>query len=242
MKVSTLFLAAQAPSACLAGIGHTWSFSSSPAGGMKDVTFGFDVSGAAHRRGYYFANQFNFQNVKEVSYTGVQPQTDAAGGRASIRGVFSSFQRGATSTHPNCSDGADGGDGVSCGVTVAVSDFSGRFDCVVENIGGTRWRGTLKNDAQGISVVIGEFSQPAGAGGVTKGQMGFLEYFLANGNPNFKCHDQFKTKVSYYFPTSRTPGAGTGTIPKPYEYGSCVGDQGFSTSGGPNYWTINTGF
>ncbi len=234
-------MAALAPATCLAGIGHSWSFPNSPAGGLKDITFGFGVANAAHKRGYYFANQFNFANVKEVSYTGVQPQTDA-NGQASIRGVFSSFQKGATSTHPNCSDGADGGSGVSCAVTLKVDDFSGRFDCVIENIGGTKWRGTLKNAATGKSVVIGEFVQPAGAGGVVSKQVGFLEYFLANGNPNFKCSDQFKTEVSYYFPTTKTAGAGAGTIPKPYEYGSCVGQQGFATKSGSNYWTINTGF
>lgn len=241
MKTSTLAIAALAPSTCLAGIGHSWSFSGSPSGGMKDITFGFGVSKAAHKRGYYFANQYNFENIKEVSYTGVQPQTDS-NGQASIRGVFSSFQGGTTSDHPNCSDGADGGSGVSCAVTLNVDDFGGRFDCVIENIGGTKWRGTLKNAATGQSAVIGEFVQPSGAGGIANSQVGFLEYFLANGNPNFQCKDQFKTEVSYYYPTSTTSGAGTGKIAKPYQYGSCVDEQGFSTTGGSNYWTIDTGF
>ncbi|ATY64219.1 hypothetical protein CCM_04405 [Cordyceps militaris CM01] len=240
MKTSALVIASLAPSACLAGIGHSWSLSA-PAGGLKDITFPFGVANAAHKRGYYFANQFNFQNVQQVSYTGVQPQTDS-NGQATIRGVFSSFQGGTTSSHPNCSNGADGGAGVSCAVTLKVKDFSGRFDCVIENIGGTKWRGTLKNAVTGQSAVIGEFVQPAGAGGIVGNQMGFLEYFLANGNPNFKCSDQFKTQVDYYFPTSKTAGAGAGTIAKPYQYGSCVDQQGFSTTAGPNYWTIKTGF
>lgn len=241
MKTSPLFVAALAPSLAAAGIGHSWSFTSSPAAGMQDVTFGFDVSKAAHKRGYYFANQFNFQNVADVSYTGVQPQDDQ-NGQAYMRGVFSSFQKGTTSSHPNCSDGADGGAGVSCAVMVPVDDYSGRFDCVIENIGGTKWRGTLKNAATGVSVVIGEFVQPAGAGGIKKSQVGFLEYFLANGNPSFQCSDPFKTQVSYYYPTSNTAGAGTGSIPKPYEYGSCIGEQNFVTTAGSNYWTINSGF
>lgn len=241
MKTSAFAIASFFPSACLAGIGHSWSFSESPAAGMQDVTFGFDVSNAAHKRGYYFANQYRFQNVSEVSYTGVQPQTDS-NGRAAIRGVFSSFQNGATSDHPNCSDGADGGAGVSCATTLEVDDFGGRFDCIIENIGGTKWRGTLKRWATGESVVIGEFSQPPGAGGIEPSEQGFLEYFLANGNPDFHCSDQFKTQVSYYFPVSNTEGAGTGTIPKPYEYGDCVGESGFATKAGSNYWTIDTGF
>ncbi|KAJ6784799.1 hypothetical protein PWT90_08056 [Aphanocladium album] len=241
MKTTTLAIASLAPSTCLAGIGHSWAFSGSPSGGMKDITFGFDVSSAAHRRGYYFANQFKFQSVKEVSYTGVQPQTDI-NGRASIRGVFSSFQGGTTSSHPNCSDGADGGAGVSCAVTIAVDDFNGRFDSIIENIGGTKWRGTLRNAQTGQETVIGEFVQPSGAGGIANSQVGFLEYFLANGDPNFECSDQFKTEVSYYFPSSKTAGVGEGTIPKPYEYGSCVGEQGFMTTAGSNYWTIQTGF
>ncbi|OAA59989.1 hypothetical protein ISF_06000 [Cordyceps fumosorosea ARSEF 2679] len=242
MKTSTLALASLTPSACLAGIGHSWSFSGSPSGGMKDVTFGFDVSNAAHQVGYYFANQFNFQNVDDVGYTGIQPQADSSSGQASIRAVFSSFQNGTTSSHPNCSDGADGGAGVSCAVIINVDDFKGRFDCIIENIGDTKWRGTVRNAATGQSAVIGEYVQPEGAGGIQDNQVGFLEYFLANGDPDFQCHDQFKTEVSYYFPTSETSGAGTGSIPKPYEYGSCVGDQGFAVTSGSNYWTIDTGF
>ncbi|OAA37348.1 hypothetical protein BBO_07730 [Beauveria brongniartii RCEF 3172] len=240
MKASTLAIAAVAPSTCLAGIGHYWSIPT-PATGLNDITFGFGVSEAAHRRGYYFANQYNFQNIQEVSYTGVQPQTDIDG-KAYIRGVFSSFQNGTTSKHPNCSDGADGGAGVSCAVMLQVKDFGGRFDCVIENIGGTTWRGTLKNSATGQSAVIGEFVQPDGAGGIVGNQSGFLEYFLANGNPNFKCSDQFKTQVDYYFPTSNTPGAGKGTIPEPHQYGDCIDKQGFKTTAGPNYWTIYSGF
>ncbi|KAM3485006.1 hypothetical protein MY8738_001689 [Beauveria namnaoensis] len=240
MKASFLALAAVAPSTCLAGIGHSWSIPT-PSTGLKDITFGFGVSQAAHKRGYYFANEFSFQNIKEISYTGVQPQTDS-NGKAYIRGVFSSFQNGTTSKHPNCSDGADGGAGVSCAVTLQVKDFGGRFDSVIENIGGTKWRGTLKNSATGQTAVIGEFTQPAGAGGIVGNYIGFLEYFLANGNPNFKCSDQFKTQVDYYFPTSKTTGAGKGTINKPYQYGSCIDKQGFSTTAGSNYWTVHSGF
>ncbi|KAJ6785045.1 hypothetical protein PWT90_11086 [Aphanocladium album] len=175
MKTSTLAIASLTPSACIAGIGHSWSFDGSPTGGMQDVTFGFDVSRAAHRRGYYFANQFKFQNVDS-------------------------------------------------------------------HIGGTKWRGTLRNARTGQSVVICEYVLPAGAGGIRNSQVGFLEYFLANGNSNFKCSDQFKTEVSYYYPTSNTAGAGTGKIPRPYEYGSCKGEQDFATTAGSNYWTINSGF
>ncbi|OAR01646.1 hypothetical protein LLEC1_07504 [Akanthomyces lecanii] len=241
MKTSTLVIAALAPSTCLAGIGHAWQFSESPSGGMTEVTFGFGVSNAAHKTGYYFANQFNFENVANASYTGVQPQTDS-NGQASIRGVFSSFEGGTTSDHPNCKNGADNGAGVSCAVILNVKDFGGRFDCVIENIGGTKWRGTLNNAATGQSAIIGEFVQPSGAAGIARYQTGFLEYYLANGNHNFQCSDQFKTEVSYYYPTSTTPGAGTGTISKPYQYGACVDKQGFATTAGPNYWTIDSGF
>ncbi|KAM3512963.1 hypothetical protein MY11210_003363 [Beauveria gryllotalpidicola] len=240
MKASTLAIAAVAPSTCLADIGHSWSMQT-PAAGLGDITFGFGVANATHRRGYYFANQFNFQNMPEVSYTGVQPQKDR-NGKAYIRGVFSSFQNGTTSKHPNCKDGADGGAGLSCAVLLPVKDFGGRFDCIIENIGGTKWRGTLKNAATGSSAVIGEFVQPDKAGGIIGRQSGFLEYFPANGNRKFKCTDQFKTQVDYYFPTSKTAGAGNGRIAKPYQYGKCIDKQGFKTTAGPNYWTVHSGF
>lgn len=240
MKTSTLFGLSMAPGLAFAGIGTDWKFTKSPTNGMKDVTFGFNVANAVHKRGYYYAQQFNFVNMSDVGYTGVQPQDDV-NGQSSIRGVFSSFQKGTTSKHPNCSDGADGGAGVSCGVVI-THDFTNTFNCVVENIGGTTWRGSLVDSVTGASTVIGEYTLPAGAGGIKSSQTGFLEDFLANGNPNWQCRDSVPTEVSYYNPTSNTPGAGTGTAGKPYEYGSCVGDQNFVITQGSNYWTVNSGF
>lgn len=240
MKTSALLGLTVAPGFAFAGIGISWKFGEAPASGLNDVTFGFNVANAVHKRGYYYAQQFNFLNVSSVGYTGVQPQDDVDG-KSRIRGVFSSFQKGATSTHPNCSDGADGGAGVSCGVTI-THDLTNTFNCVVENIGGTTWRGTLVDSVTGDSTVIGEYTLPDGAGGIRNGQVGFLENFLANGNKNWKCHDSVPTEVSFYNPTSNTSGAGSGTVGKPYEYGSCVGDQNFVTTQGDGYWTINSGF
>ena len=64
------------------------------------------MANAPQESGFYFAQQFNFNNVDEVGYCGVQPRA-ASDGNSIVHGVFSSFQNGTTTDNPNCSNGAD---------------------------------------------------------------------------------------------------------------------------------------
>ncbi|KZZ99661.1 hypothetical protein AAL_02233 [Moelleriella libera RCEF 2490] len=235
-----------APRASLALVGNAWSFTGNPTGGLIDVSFPFNMAGAAHTSGYYFAQQFNFLGVKDVGYCGIQNRPDRGPKQQSIvHGVFSSFQAGTTTADPNCHAGADGGPGVSCAV-----DFPGSYNDTyvvqVVNVRGTTWRGTIVNSRSKKGYRIGEWTLPKGAGGIRISQVGFVEYYPWNVGTH-KCQDLPYTAVKMGPPTSRTKGAGTGTIGRPYEYGDCVGKVRFATSpavgaGLRGGWDIRVGF
>ncbi|KAH0593918.1 hypothetical protein MHUMG1_08240 [Metarhizium humberi] len=239
MKYSLATLAVLAPQLGLALVGNGWSFSGKPAGGLKDVTFPFNMAGAAHTSGYYFAQQFKFNGIPDVGYCGIQNRPNK-NGKSIVHGVFSSFQKGTTTSDPNCHPGADGGPGVSCAVDFE-GDYSATYNIVVENESGTKWKGTAVNAATGKSVHIGSWTLPSGARGIESSQLGFVEYYPWNSGTH-KCTDLPKTSVTMYNPTSKTAGAGKGTIGKPYEYGDCVGKVQFSTVSVPDGWKITVGF
>ncbi|EFY84314.1 hypothetical protein J3459_016971 [Metarhizium acridum] len=239
MKYSLTALAVLAPELGSALVGNSWSFTGQPAGGLKDVTFPFNMAGASHTSGYYFAQQFNFYGVDSVGYCGIQNRPNK-NGKSIVHGVFSSFQKGATTSDPNCHAGADGGPGVSCAVDFE-GDYGVTYNIVVENAGGTKWKGTAVNTATGKSVHIGSWTLPTSAKGIRSSQVGFVEYYPWNSGSH-KCSDLPKTSVTMFNPTSRTAGAGTGSIGKPYEYGDCVGKVNFSTTKVTGGYKITVGF
>ncbi|GAO15641.1 uncharacterized protein UV8b_01493 [Ustilaginoidea virens] len=241
MKYSLTTLAAVAPQMGLALVGNSWSFSGSPRNGLRDITFPFNMAGAAHDSGYYFAQQFSFIGIPEVSYCGIQNRPNVHG-KSIVHGVFSTFQGGATTTDKNCHLGADYGPGVSCAVDF-VGDYKHTYNIVVRHRNDTTWTGTAVDTVTGHAVHIGSFTLPSDAGGIDAGgQMGFVEYFPWNGGTH-KCSDLPKNTVTMYSPTSKTAKAGKGTMDQPYEYGDCVGQVDFSTSAaGSNGWKIAVGF
>lgn len=220
MKTAAALIALLAPATCWALVGITWKFKHEPDDGLKDVTFPINMANASHKSGFYFAQQFNFKGVMDVGYTGVQPRKDNSGGSV-VHGVFSSFQNGTTSTHRNCHDGADGGAGVSCAVDINDS-YSTTYNLVVENTSGTTWRGTLVNTSSGNGTVIGEWTLPSEAGGIRSSQVGFVEYYPWNSG-GVRCKKLPKTEVTFGKPTSKTRGAGSGSLGDAYQYGACKG-------------------
>ena len=239
MKNSGLVATALGARLGYALVGNSWSMSGSPSGGLTDITFPFKMNDAAHTSGYYFAQQFNFENVDEVGYTGLQPRADS-NGQSIVHGVFSSFQSGTTTDHPNCSDGADGGAGVSCAVEVPGS-YDSVYNLVVENTGGTTWSGTMVEVSSGKSTEVGSWTLPSGAGGIKSSQVGFVEYYPWNSGTH-SCGDLPKVEVTFYNPTSETSGSGSGSVGKPYEYGDCVGEVDFSTTSVSGGYDIKVGF
>ncbi|KAF7118017.1 hypothetical protein CNMCM5793_007386 [Aspergillus hiratsukae] len=136
------------------------------------------------------------------------------------------FVAGTTSTDPNYIDDADGGAGISCSVDIPAP-YAPLYHLVVKNTGGTTWTGTLVDTVSGKSTHVGSYTLPNGAGGIKSGQVGFIEYYLWNDMANHMCSSLPYTDVTFGAPTTSTPGAGSGQLIKPYEYGDCVGKVNF---------------
>ncbi|KAG0055431.1 hypothetical protein BGZ83_008568 [Gryganskiella cystojenkinii] len=228
------------PSLGYALVGNGWAFDNVPASGLSDVTFAFNMAKAPHTGGFYFAQQFDFFNVKDGGYTGIQPRPDS-NGNSVVHAVFSSFQGGTTSKHPNCSNGADGGAGVSCKVEIQ-GNYSHTYNLVVTNTQGTTWQGTLVDTVTGSKTVVGEWSLPQGSGKISNGQVGFVEYYIWNGQPSHTCQSLPVTEATFYAPTSKTAGANGGKITTVYEYGDCVGKAGYSVKKLGGAYDIKVGF
>lgn len=221
-------------------IGNDWSIEPTPPNGLQDVAYPFNMGAAPHISGYYFAQQYRFNNIQDVGYTGLQPRSDQ-GGKSIIHGVFSSFQKGTTTNHPNCHDGADSGPGVSCAIDIS-GDYSHTYHCIVENIGNTTWRGTLLDTVTGVKDIIGEWTLPEEAGGIKGSEGGFIEYYPWNDGKDHSCDSLPQTEVTFGDPITRTDGAGKGQIPSVYEYGGCEGRAGFVKEATPEGWHLQVGF
>jgi hypothetical protein len=100
-----------------------------------------------------------------------------------IHAVFSSFVNGSTTTDGNCHNGADGGPGVSCSVEFSAPYANG-FGLEIHNTQGTTWNGTVVDATTGEKVHIGSYTLPAGTKGITKSQVGFVEYYPWNSKSN----------------------------------------------------------
>lgn len=201
-------------------VGWGWSVESVPDSGLKDIAFPMSIANTKHESGYYFAQQFNFKNQPDVGYAGLQPREDE-NGTSVIHAAFSSFNKGTTSSSESCSEGADGGPGVSCAIEIPGS-YAHTYNVLVKNTQGTTWTGTLVDRVSGNSTQIGEYTLPSGAGGITDGQLGFIEDYLGH-----DCPDLPYTNVTIGVPLTTTPGAGKGKIDEPYEYGDCEGKVDF---------------
>ncbi|QKX57683.1 uncharacterized protein TRUGW13939_04801 [Talaromyces rugulosus] len=203
-------LASLIPS-CMALCDISWNIPDVPSEGLTDITFPINIANAPHTAGYYFAQQFGFVGLADVGYIGLQPRPDSDSG-STMHGVFSSFVSGATSTDDNCSNGADGGDGVSCAVDFLAS-YSDTWNLVVTSDGNT-WSGAAVDSSSGVQQNIGTYTLPAGAGGIQSSQVGFVEYYPWNGNSTFTCADLPSTKGTFYPPTTQSSsnGAVTGDI------------------------------
>ncbi|KAJ5970891.1 uncharacterized protein N7479_000809 [Penicillium vulpinum] len=214
-------------------VGHSWSVEGVPEDGMREITFPINIANAPHEVGFYFAQQFTFTGQSDVGYTGLQPQVDSTGGSV-VHAAFSSFVPGSTSTDANCSDGADGGPGVSCAVNIDGT-YANTYHLNVKNSEGTTWVGTLIDSVTGEETHIGSYTLPAITKGIEASQLGFVEYFLGTK----ECGDLPKTAVTFGNPI--VEGL-IGTIDVPYEYGDCVGKSAFETHPVEDGVEISVGF
>ncbi|KAJ5103959.1 hypothetical protein N7532_004488 [Penicillium argentinense] len=204
-------------------VGLTWNVANVSSSGLKDITFPIAMPNTAHKSGYYFAQQYSFIGQDDVGYTGLQPREDSSSSPV-VHAAFSSFVAGTTSADENCSDGADGGAGVSCAVDVNATYAHG-YLLQVKNTEGTTWTGTLIDAVTGVKTHIGSYTLPGGSGGIKDSQLGFVEYYPWNSGSH-SCGDLPKTNVTFGVPTTT---GGEGSLENAYEYGDCVGKVDFGT-------------
>ncbi|UNI23811.1 hypothetical protein JDV02_009607 [Purpureocillium takamizusanense] len=228
------------PSTALFLVNNAWKFAKIPTDGLDDITFAFNLKNAPHKRGFYSSQEFNFFNVSAVGYMGVQPRPDS-NGKSIVHAAFSSFQKGATTKHRNCHNGADGGPGISCSVDIE-GDYSHTYNLTVETSGERTWKGTMVDTVTGMATVIGEWTLPYGSGKLKNGELGFVEYFLWDSRSPHACDTLPKTEVTIFDPTSRTNGASGGNMGRPYAVGNCRGKAGYSATQVSSGWNIKVGF
>ncbi|MCK8676972.1 RICIN domain-containing protein [Streptomyces lichenis] len=218
-----LLWAPQSATAAVGGgnVSIGWSIPNAPSSGFGNITFPMTVNPAtAHNHGIYFAQQFSFQGGRG-GYTGLQPRPNKDG-KERLRGVFSLFGDGASPQHPNCSGGADGGSGVSCGVEFDAV-YGHKYNLKVERVGTDLWKGTATDTVTGAATVIGQYKVPAGSGGLKGSQGGFVEYYLGIGS----CSTMPRSDAVFGGPTSTDAGGRTGTSKANYEYSNCVGQANY---------------
>jgi hypothetical protein len=189
------------PSLCLSyAVYVQWNVNNIPNGGLRNISFPMLLAQSPHATGWHFAQQFQFIGNNQVGYIGMQPRPDSAG-RPILHAVFSSFIAGSTENDANCSPGADGGPGVSCGV-----DFSGSYgdtyNLEVVNTGGTTWAGTVVNTATGNRIHIGTWTLPVGTQGIMNSQAGFIEYYPWNAGGHRACNTLPRTAIALGFPST----------------------------------------
>ncbi|KAI5460204.1 hypothetical protein BGZ63DRAFT_447222 [Mariannaea sp. PMI_226] len=215
---------------CSALVGISWSIPIAPSSALRDVVFPINITGATHTAGYFFAQQ-------DVGYIGLQPRPDA-GGKSMVHATFSSFVAQTTTTDPNCYLDADGGPGVSCATDIAA-EYDDGFYLHVENEKETTWVGNLVDLKTQQKTRIGSWTLPAGTGGISPSQVGFVEYYPWNSESQHSCSSLPYSQGEFgnVFSTSTR-----GTVGDAYEYGDCVGEVAFKmyrTSIGVN---IRVGF
>lgn len=203
-------------------VGFDWKIDNAPTAGLTDIIFSTKFNpDTAHVSGNYVADQFQFLNQTDVGYMGLQPRANQ-NGQQILHAAFSSFIAGTTSSDSQCSDGADGGSGVSCAVDFAA-DYSHGYTLTVARSGTDTWSGTVKDSVTGTSTHIGTYVLPSNSGNLRSSQGGFLENYNTQ-----SCSTVPRADVSVGAPTTST--GLTGKSYNAHEYGDCLGSADYSSS------------
>ncbi|MDJ1135777.1 DUF3472 domain-containing protein [Streptomyces iconiensis] len=189
------------------------------------------VDSAPDASGIYFAYYTTLESGTRP-YAGFQPKPVDANGHRSLQAVFSSFNADATTTDAHCSDGADGGEGVSCAVRFAYTPGT-MYSLVLKRAeagGDTQlMSGEVVETATGASVAhIGSFSLPSGSGRFKGSDQGFIEPYLTAG-----CGQQ--VTVTYGKPVGTEAGEDhVGSLPTVTDpaSGSCLSTTSKTTGQG----------
>lgn len=215
----------------------SWSLPGVPDTGVSNITFPMTVDPSTlHADGTYFADQFDFTNAEDVGYMGLQPRPNV-NGHERLHAAFSSFISGSSTSDPQCSNGADGGPGVSCASDLDAV-YGDTYALTVSRSGPDTWTGTVTDTVTGIVTHIGTYTLPAGSGNLAGSQAGFVEDYL--GVPN--CSQTPHIDVTFGGPTSTDAGGLQGTQQAEYEYNGCVGQANYRGTSVGNGTHIIRGF
>lgn len=132
------------------------------------------------KKGYFWAYSLYSNKGQHTLYIGIQPRESLSKNLV----IFSAFGKGVTSTHANCNNGADGGDGVSCRVLYPFEPQK-KYKLFVEKInttvsGDTLWRGLLHDVEANKDAIIGEYLTPASWEQLNRNLVHFTEWTRFN--------------------------------------------------------------
>ena len=159
---------------------------------------------------------------------GLQPKSN---GQASA--IFSFFGKGARvidNTH--CSDGADGGDGVSCAATVPFEfgiEYHLTAKLIKEDAHENVWAGEISTVGKNDRKKIGSWATPKSMEYLSGHSIGFIEDYTGIKS----CADIPATMARFgggYYAGKTASEEVRGTITAPYGVGVCKGKVAFSST------------
>ncbi|MER7848511.1 hypothetical protein ABTZ03_31755 [Kitasatospora sp. NPDC096077] len=183
---------AVAPSSIPAGNPqHFINFDFGLPGNFTEYVYSIKVETAAATDDIYYAHYLFGKEGGTGYYSGLQPHPN---GLAGVR--FSFFGKGATPLDPSCASGADGGNGVTCGIDDLAYQVGRKYTIATRKTvdpEGVSYTGTIKDDATGTVRTIGAWRVPAGYPGFQDTANAFIEKFSGIKT----CADIPAVKVSY---------------------------------------------
>lgn len=154
-------------------------------------------------KGYFWANQFHFENGNHAGYIGIQTRPKAEDKLV----IFSVFGKGTQSDSTNCRSGADGGSGTSCSAKFIWQDGHNYYLNVykVPNYSTEyyRWRGEIVDEITHQKQVIGEYETPVSWGLLSPSSIFFDEWFPFNASNQKNAQDRAcvpYAKINTYYP------------------------------------------
>jgi hypothetical protein len=195
-----------------------------PSDGVGNVTFPMKLHHWGDEKDWYIAQQFRMGGCS-VGYTGIQPFGEG------MQVIFSSFQKDTQVLNKeHCSDGADGGAGVSCSIRLPKNSVGSWYYLNVKEDNHV-WTGVITDSKTGESTQIGKWQVPEKCKKVTSSESGFLEEF-GSSNTKVSCDKKPLLEFDVMAPLAYD-AKGTllpSTIGKAYDKGKCQGKMGFNST------------
>ncbi|MEV7598704.1 hypothetical protein AB0O91_15110 [Kitasatospora sp. NPDC089797] len=183
---------ADAPSSITAGNPqHFINFNFGLPGDLTEYVYSIKVETPAATDDIYYAHYLFGKDSGTGYYSGLQPHPN---GLAGVR--FSFFGKGATPLNANCRSGADGGNGVTCGIDDLAYQVGRKYTIATKktvDTAGVSYTGTIKDDTTGTVRTIGAWRVPADYAGFRDTANAFIEKFSGIKT----CADIPAVKVSY---------------------------------------------